>query len=121
MNLSSSEAECASLLKKNEILSSNTKSLQRQVKSLKTELINLQLNFHQNSKKQSRVYQELKEMQAENSSLLTQKELADRRLENLKMSIYLEIDSDSEQDFIFEEKDNHLKLFKSLHVDESEC
>ena len=122
MNLSSSEAECANLLKKNEILSSNTKNLQRQVKSLKTELINLQLNFHQNSKKQNRVYQELKVMQAENSSLMSQKELADQRLENLKMSIYLEIDSASEQDYFDEDIiENNVKIFKSEHIDESDC
>ena len=122
MNLSSSEAECANLLKKNEILSSNTKNLQRQVKSLKTELINLQLNFHQNSKKQNRVYQELKVMQAENSSLMSQKELADHRLENLKMSIYLEIDSASEQDYFDEDIiENNVKIFKSEHIDESDC
>jgi len=122
MNLSSSEAECANLLKKNEILSSNTKNLQRQVKSLKTELINLQLNFHQNSKKQNRVYQELKVMQAENSSLMSQKELADQRLENLKMSIYLEIDSASEQDYFDEDTiENNVKFFKSAHIDESDC
>ena len=119
-NMAASEAECASLLKKNEILSCNTKNLERQLKMLKGDFIRLQINENKASNKTKLTEHKLKVLDAENSALKSQNQQANQRLENLQLALFLELDSDLEMNFSSGFGGNVKLRMDSLEV-ESEC
>ena len=120
-NLSRSEAECANLLKKNELLSINTKNMQRQIKTLKNDLITLERLEARALERKVEVERKIKLMEADNYSLKYQNDLTNQRIEGLKISLFLELASECDYN-LFERKlvDFNDKHYWSDNI-ESEC
>ena len=117
-NLSRSEAECANLLKKNELLSINTKNMQRQIKNLKNDLITLHMNETRHIERKVEVESKLKLLEAENYALINKNDLANQRIESFKHTLLVELGSECDYNF-FKSK---LVEFENCWCDiESEC
>ena len=98
-NLSRSEAECANLLKKNELLSLNTKNMQRQIKNLKNDLITLHINETRHIERKVEVESKLKLLEAENYALINKNDLANQRIESFKHTLLVELGSECDYNF----------------------
>ena len=117
-NLSRSESECANLLKKNELLSLNTKKMQRQIKKLKNDLITLHMNDTRHIERKVEVEGKLKLLEAENYTLMNENDLANRRIESFRHTLFVELGSECDYDFF----KNKLVEFDNYWCDfESEC
>ena len=117
-NLSRSESECANLLKKNEILSLNTKNMQRQIKNLKNDLITLHMNDTRHIERKVEVESKLKLLEAENYTLMNKNDLANQRIESFKHTLLVELGAECDYNFL----KNKLVEFDNYWCDfESEC
>jgi len=117
-NLARSEAECANLLKKNELLSLNTKNMQRQIKNLKNDLTTMHINETRHIERKTEVESRLKLLEAENYCLISKNDLANQRIESFKHTLLVELGSECDYNFF---KDNLIE-FENYWCDiESEC
>ena len=117
-NLSRSELECANLLKKNELLSLNTKNMQRQIKNLKNDLITLHMNDTRHMERKVEIESKLKLLEAENYTLMNKNNLANQRIESFKHTLLVELGSECDYNFF----ENKLVEFDNNWCDfESEC
>ena len=117
-NLARSEAECANLLKKNELLSLNTKNMQRQIKNLKNDLITMHMNETRHIERKVEVESKLKLLEAENYALISKNDLANQRIESFKQTLLVEFGSEYDYNFF---KDNLIAFENHLSDIESEC
>jgi len=117
-NLARSEAECANLLKKNELLSLNTKNMQRQIKNLKNDLITMHMNETRHIERKVEVESKLKLLEAENYALISKNDLANQRIESFKHTLLVEFGSEYDYNFF---KDNLIAFENQLSDIESEC
>ena len=117
-NLARSEAECANLLKKNELLSLNTKNMQRQIKNLKNDLITMHMNETRHIERKVEVESKLKLLEAENYALISKNDLANQRIESFKHTLLVEFGSEYDYNFF---KDNLIAFENHLSDIESEC
>jgi len=114
--LYSSELECASLLKKNELLGCSNRKLQRKVTNLKTDLIEHQIREARLEERRRQSEESVILIQEENKHLMSENQVYNQRIEQLKMSLHMELDCEDE---VSNEYDQEIVIDDV--VSESEC